>query len=268
MSYRYVAIGDSLSEGVGDLPWPDGTPRGWTDRLAGLLTLQHGPVEYANLSVRGYKTDQVRDHQLDRALGLGPDLVTITAGMNDILRPRVDFDALCAGLTELVTAFKESGAEVMFVPIPDLSDISPAGSLVDVRRRRLNAIYQQLYDRFGVLPIASSEGTVFEDPRAWAPDRLHLSQVGHERLALGAADALGIAGSSEWNTAFEQLALPRTFLTEARWWWFYVLPWLNRRLRGRSSGDGRTAKLPMLGIVESTGTKWISTPDGPAQSQM
>jgi lysophospholipase L1-like esterase len=264
MSYRYIAIGDSLSEGVGDLPWPDGTPRGWTDRLAGLLTVQHGPVEYANLAVRGYKTGQVRDHQLDRALRLAPDLVTITAGMNDILRPRVDFDALQAVLAGLVTAFRESGTDVMFVPIPDLVDVSPAGRVIDGRRRRLNAIYRQLSDQWGVVSLASTEGTVFEDPRAWAPDRLHLSQLGHERLALGAADALGLTGASGWNAALEGTRPPRTFRTEAQWWWFYVLPWINRRIRGRSSGDGRVAKLSTLSVVESAQTRWVTTTEDPA----
>ena len=52
MSFRYVALGDSQSEGLGDTPWPDGTPRGWTDRLAGYLSAQHEDFEYANLAVR------------------------------------------------------------------------------------------------------------------------------------------------------------------------------------------------------------------------
>ncbi|WP_104164393.1 SGNH/GDSL hydrolase family protein [Arthrobacter sp. SX1312] len=261
MSYRYIAIGDSLSEGVGDLPWPDGTPRGWTDRLAGLLTVHHGPVEYANLAVRGYKTDQIRDHQLDQALSFAPDLVTITAGMNDILRPRVDFDALQVSLAGLVAAFRKSDTTVMFVPIPDLTGVSPAGSVIDSRRRRLNTIYQQLADQMGVVPLASTDGTVFEDPRAWAADRLHLSELGHERLALGAADALGLAEASHWNTALEGARPSRSLRTEAQWWWFYVLPWVNRRVRGRSSGDGRTAKLPTLSVVESMETRWASTTD-------
>ncbi|GAA1130681.1 SGNH/GDSL hydrolase family protein [Arthrobacter flavus] len=263
MSYRYIAIGDSLSEGVGDLPWPDGTPRGWTDRLAGLLTVGNGPVEYANLAVRGYKTNQIRDHQLGRALSFAPDLVTITAGMNDILRPRVDFHALQASLAELVAAFKESDTTVMFIPIPNLTGVSPAGSVIDSRRRRLNDIYQQLCEQMGVVPLASTDETVFEDSRAWAADRLHLAELGHERLALGAADALGLAGASHWNTALKGERPSRTLRTEAQWWWFYVLPWVSRRVRGRSSGDGRTAKLPTLSVVESMDKRWVTT-GGPA----
>lgn len=124
---RYVAMGDSISEGVGDTPWPDGSAQGWTDRLAVLLDEQHGSVEYANLAVRGYQAGQVRDRQLAAALALAPDVVTITAGMNDILRPRVDFDELTAILSELVVSFTASGAQVLLVPVPDVTGISPAG---------------------------------------------------------------------------------------------------------------------------------------------
>ena len=264
MRFRYIAMGDSLSEGIGDLPWPDGTPRGWTDRLAGLLTIQHGPIEYANLAVRGYRTGQVRDRQLEHALSLAPDLVTITAGMNDILRPRIDFDALEAQLAGFVTAFRECGADVLFVPIPDLSGVSPAGRAITARRQRLNAIYERLGHRPGVVSLASTEGTVFEDPRSWAPDRLHLSQVGHERLALGAADALGIVGGADWNSALDGVRPPRTMRTEARWLCFFVLPWIIRRARGRSSGDGRVAKLPALSVVESAHTRWVTDTEHPA----
>ncbi|CAM4052588.1 SGNH/GDSL hydrolase family protein [Janibacter anophelis] len=84
---RYVAIGDSLTEGIGDDPWPDGTPRGWADRLAEMLAAHHGDVEYANLAVRGLRAQQVLESQVAPALAMEPDVVTLTAGMNDLLRP-------------------------------------------------------------------------------------------------------------------------------------------------------------------------------------
>ena len=163
-----------------------------------------------------------------------------------------------------MTAFRDAGAAVVIVPIPNLTGVSPAGRVIDSRRRRLNAIYDQLCEQWGVVSLASTEGTVFEDPRAWASDRLHLSPHGHERLALGAADALGLAGASDWNAALEGVRPPRTIRTEANWWWLHVRPWVGRRLRGRSSGDGRVAKLPELSIVESAQTRWASIPEDPA----
>ncbi|MGO2643182.1 SGNH/GDSL hydrolase family protein, partial [Brevibacterium aurantiacum] len=126
---RYIAIGDSLSEGVGDEPWPDGSPRGWTDRLASLLTAhygQHRAIHYANLAVRGYKTAQVVDTQIRTAIALRPDFVTLTAGMNDIMRPRVDFGALKSALIGIVEPLTAAGTKVYVVPIPNIAGVSPA----------------------------------------------------------------------------------------------------------------------------------------------
>ena len=93
MFSRYVAIGDSLTEGLGDDPWPGDVPRGWADRVAQHLTDQAGhPVHYANLAVRGQKAAQVRATQLPAALAAGPDLVTVTAGMEVPIPVRAALD--------------------------------------------------------------------------------------------------------------------------------------------------------------------------------
>ncbi|WP_340536890.1 SGNH/GDSL hydrolase family protein [Nocardioides sp. GXZ039] len=254
---RYVAIGDSLSEGVGDAPWPDGTPRGWTDRLADLLAVQHAErgLVYANLAVRGYKAAQVRDTQVAAALEMAPDVVTLTAGMNDLLRPRIDFAELRATLIDLVAPFTGAGARLVVVPIPNLTGISPAGGLLDSRRRRLNAIYEHLAQDHGMEPVTDTTGTIFEDPRAWDEDRLHLTSLGHERLAYAAAASLGAPPDFEWLAPPPGLPPRRTLRTEAAWCRQYVAPWLGRRLRGQSSGDHRIAKRPDL-------TPWQPTPAG------
>ena len=111
---RYVAIGDSLSEGIGDEPWPDGTPRGWTDRLAELLGAHHGEVDYANLAVRGQRAHEVLATQVEAALVMEPDVVTLTAGMNDLLRPRFEPDRLRATLADVrATGLAESVEEAV-----------------------------------------------------------------------------------------------------------------------------------------------------------
>lgn len=246
---RYVAIGDSLSEGVGDEPWPDGSLRGWTDRLAHLLASSH-QVEYANLAVRGYKARQIRDTQVAAAVAMKPHVVTLTAGMNDILRPRVNFDELQETLVEVVAPFTTAGARLVVVPIPDVTRISPAGSLVNSRRLKLNAIYRMLVREHGIEPITDTTGTVFEDARAWDEDRLHLSALGHERLAFAAAASLGHPFDVEWSSAPDGPSPPRTVRTDFGWWWEYTLPWIGRRLLGKSSGDGRQAKRPELAPLQ------------------
>ncbi|GAA1953372.1 SGNH/GDSL hydrolase family protein [Brevibacterium antiquum] len=249
---RYVAIGDSLSEGVGDEPWPDGSPRGWTDRLAALLTAHYGqdrPIHYANLAVRGYKTAQIVDTQVQTAIALRPSFVTLTAGMNDIMRPRVDFGALKSALAGIVEPLISAGAEVFVVPIPNIAGVSPAGRLINTRRLRLNAIYQHLVDTHRVLPLTDTTNSVFEDPRAWDEDRLHLAALGHERLACAAAAGFGLPIDFDFLGAPDGSVPPRTVSTEANWWWKHVRPWIYRRLTGKSSGDGRAAKRPDLGPI-------------------
>lgn len=248
---RYVAIGDSLSEGVGDEPWPDGSPRGWTDRLAALLADDdpQRPVHYANLAIRGQRAAQVRETQLSAARRLEPDVVTLTAGMNDLLRPRIDFGRLRSDLFAMVSPFTEAGVAVMLVPIPDIVRVSPAGRLIDARRRRLNGLYQELVDECGVLPLTETKGSVFEDPRAWSSDRLHLCAMGHERLALAAASSFGCRVDPGFLDAPEGLPPRRTIRGEVTWLRNDVLPWVGRRLRGTSSGDGRSAKAPDLSPV-------------------
>lgn len=243
---RYVALGDSLSEGVGDEPWPDGTLRGWTDRLAGLILSRRGSVDYANLAVRGYRSRQVVETQVARALDLEPDIVTFTAGMNDLLRPRFDADELRAQLVDIVRPFTSAGSRVLVVPIPDIRTVSPAGRLLGARRETLNEIYRYLAEHHGMEPPAETAGTIFEDVRAWADDRLHLSPLGHERLALAAASSLGLVEAEDWASPPEGVPPRRTIRTDAVWVNRHVTPWLGRRLTGRSSGDGRAPKRPEM----------------------
>jgi len=243
---RYAAIGDSLSEGIGDEPWPDGTPRGWTDRLAGLLAAHHGEVDYANLAVRGLRAHEVLATQVGAAVAMEPDVVTLTAGMNDLLRPRFDVEALRATLVDIVRPFTAKGARLVVVPIPDIRSVSPAGRLLARRRVLLNAIYRHLGEEHGMEPPAETSGTVFEDRRAWADDRLHLSPLGHERLAMAAADALGVPGVGAWAALPEGEVPVRSLRTEVEWARSYLGPWVGRRLTGRSSGDGVVAKRPGL----------------------
>ena len=82
----FVAIGDSFTEGLND-PAPGGGFRGWADLVAGALAAQRpGLFRYANLAIRGKLLGQVVAEQVPRAVELAPDLVSLAAGGNDILR--------------------------------------------------------------------------------------------------------------------------------------------------------------------------------------
>src|SRR5215211_343528 len=88
---RYVAIGDSSTEGLED-PDGQGGYRGWADRLAQQLAdSQDEPLEYANLAVRGLRMHEIRESQLEAALALEPDLLTVFGGVNDVIGRHCDF---------------------------------------------------------------------------------------------------------------------------------------------------------------------------------
>ena len=100
---RYVAIGDSSTEGLDD-PAGDGGFRGWANRLAEQIEASQlretgrGGLLYANLGVRGRKTREIRDQQLAPALALRPDLVTLFSGTNDMVSRRFDLATVAADL--------------------------------------------------------------------------------------------------------------------------------------------------------------------------
>lgn len=246
MFNRYVAIGDSLTEGLGDTPWPGDVPRGWADRLAQHLTDHAGhPIEYANLAVRGQKAAQVRDSQLPAALAARPDLVTVTAGMNDLMRVKVDIDAVGRDLDDMARRLEEAKVVTVLVPLPDMTGLLPIGARLKGRVDALNSTLADVAGRRGALLAPLPPRQVFGRPEAWSSDRLHLSPVGHSRFALGMLHTLGLPTPHPWDESLvpgAPIGAVQRTVGELRWWAGFAGPWIGRRLTGRSSGDGRTGK--------------------------
>ena len=72
---RYVAIGDSQTEGLWDGDDSVGI-LGFADRLAAMLDALHPGLRYANLAMRGRRIRDVLDDQLPVALAMRPDLIS------------------------------------------------------------------------------------------------------------------------------------------------------------------------------------------------
>jgi lysophospholipase L1-like esterase len=253
---RYVALGDSQTEGLGDGDDIVGL-RGWADRLAEQLA-EHCPgVQYANLAVRGRTAGQVRAEQLRPAIALRPDLATVVAGVNDLLRPRFDADEVTGHLEAMFAALTAQGACVATLTFPDVTRITPLARPISSRVVALNHRIREAALRHGVAVAETFHHEVVTDPRIWSPDRLHASPLGHERIAAAIAHALRLPGSS--NSWMHPLPPPEAptpvgwhaTAAELRWAASFLGPWLGRRLRGRSSGDGRTAKRPQLQPVHA-----------------
>lgn len=249
MYARYVALGDSQTEGLGDGDDVRGH-RGWADRLAEHLARANPGLLYANLAVRGRRAVQIRDEQLPVALELRPDLATVMAGMNDLIRPGFDAAAVSAVLEEMYEALTGAGAQVITVTFPDIGAIAPLARRFRPRVLDLNARIRDAAARHGVTLIDTYPLAYVTDARMWSVDRLHASPEGHDRFAAGVAHALGLPGSDDtWMAPLPALPTPsawRATATEVRWLATFAGPWIGRRLLGRSSGDGRTAKRPLL----------------------
>jgi lysophospholipase L1-like esterase len=193
---RFVALGDSQTEGLGDGDDVVGL-RGWADRLAEQLARHSPGIEYANLAVRGRRAGQVRAEQLAPALALRPDLATVVAGVNDLLNPRFDADEVADHLEVMFAALTGQGARVATVTFPDVARIAPLARPVRSRVGALNHRIRQAAQRHGVAVADASDHDVCTDARLWSADRLHASPLGHERIAAAIAHALDLPGSDD-----------------------------------------------------------------------
>lgn len=251
---RYVALGDSFTEGLWDAPdGPDGPMRGWADLLAGHLSARRvaagePPLEYANLAVRGRKLTPIVTEQVDDALVLRPDLVSLVGGGNDLLRPDANPDRLARQLEAAVVRLRRDGVDVLLGTgfdtwgSPMIRQIRPKVALYNVQiwsiARRHGA---HVLDVWGMRSL--------RDTRMWAEDRIHLTPAGHARVAQAALVALGLEPDEPtWDDPLAPAPpVPRLdrVRDDAHWARTHWAPWIGRRLRGRSSGDGRSPKRPL-----------------------
>jgi lysophospholipase L1-like esterase len=251
---RYVALGDSTTEGLEDLG-PDGEHVGFADRLAARIARESPALLYANLAVRGRKMGQIRAEQLEPALEMEPDLVSVVGGLNDILRPKVDLPGIAAELEEIVAVLRARGATVLGLTYPDPCAVLPAARPVRSRVLTFNDALRSIADRHG-MTLVDLERNGVVDARLWAVDRLHANAAGHARIAGSMAHALGLEPDEDpWAPMppAEPVRRPAALARDAAWLGRHMTPWIVRRLRGRSSGDGRAPKRPRLAPVAPTG---------------
>jgi lysophospholipase L1-like esterase len=225
-------MGDSFTEGVGD---PDercaGGLRGWADRVAEELSEERKDFAYANLAIRGLLLDQILDQQTEPALELKPDLITLSAGGNDMVFHRTDPDKLAAKLEAGVERLSGSGATIMLFAGPDWQHTLFLG-----RSRSRVAIFNE-----NIRIVAAAHDCLLVDlwtlprlrePRMWAPDRLHFSPLGHQTIAMQVLDTLQVQHSLQ---ALEPKAMPHSNWRDARagdlaWARDYFLPWAWQRI--------------------------------------
>ena len=249
----YVALGDSFTEGVGD---PDPTRpngvRGWADRVAEVLVAQHPEFRYANLAIRGRKMTAVLDEQVEPALGMRPDLVSMYAGGNDILRPKVDIDGIVAPYADAARRLHDGGAHLVLFTGFDLGWAPIFGHLRG-RVAVYNELVREVADEVGATLVDFWRMREYRDPRMWDVDRIHMSSLGHRHMAVAVLDALEVPHDLSLDPLPE---LPPISARERRaadraWATSHAVPWVQRRLTGRSSGDGLGPRFPALSAMSS-----------------
>ncbi|MFE3167699.1 SGNH/GDSL hydrolase family protein [Streptomyces sp. NPDC059224] len=236
-----VAVGDSFTEGMSDLQ-PDGSYRGWADVLAIRMAGRTPGFRYANLAVRGKLIRQIVEEQVDVAAAMRPDVITLVGGLNDTLRPKCDMALVRDLLTEAVERLAPACEQLVLMRSPGRQ-----GPVLDRFRPRMEELFacvDELAGRHGAVVVDLYGAPSLSDPRMWDVDRLHLTAEGHRRVAEAVWQTLGYeAEDTEWHTPMPVTAPPgwaARRVADARFTRQHLLPWIGRRLTGRSSGDGRT----------------------------
>ncbi|MFJ5269944.1 SGNH/GDSL hydrolase family protein [Streptomyces sp. NPDC088358] len=246
---RFVALGDSLTEGVGDpvgeawRGWaalladglsggvPAGLPGGVPDGVPGEATVglgggpsdgPGGSVEFTNLAVSGAQTRDVLERQTPEALALRPDVVSVVIGVNDTLRCTFDIHAVAARLDQVYAAFRDQGAVLLTACLPDPGAmLGLPGALARPlarRQRAVNAVVHALSERYGAVHVHAAEGAWLTDRALWSADRLHPGERGHRQLALRFHASLAQQGVATGPAPSAEPEFPVPTRSASLWW--------------------------------------------------
>ncbi|MGW7042624.1 SGNH/GDSL hydrolase family protein [Streptomyces avermitilis] len=217
---RFVALGDSLTEGVGD-PVGD-TWRGWAALLADGLAPADAPAEFTNLAVSGAQTRDVLERQTPAGLALRPDIVSVVIGVNDTLRCTFDIHAVAARLDQVYAAFRARDAVLVTACLPDPGAMfGLPGALARPlarRQRAVNTVVHALSERYGAVHLHAAEEEWLTDRALWSADRLHPGERGHRQLAVRFHALLAQEGLATGTAPAAEPEFPAPTRSASLWW--------------------------------------------------
>jgi len=237
---RFVAIGDSFTEGVGDAH-PDGRTRGWADLVAqGWADAGGEPIDYANLAIRGKLVWPIVNEQLERALALSPTHLSFNGGGNDVLRPRTKVAHIVDAFEQVLRRCDEEGVQLILLSGANPAQQLPMRGMIQRRGDLLSdAVEESFVGRDDVIRAFNWPDRELSTPGYWSEDRLHMNSRGHHRVAARVLGAIGHDPDPGW------WSMPPLPASGPRGWQYYrehVGPWMVRRIRRTSSGDGLEPK--------------------------
>lgn len=245
---RFIVCGDSYSEGMSD-EIIDGNYRGWADRVADVMAQANPDFTYVNLAIRGKLIRQVVEDQVPEALKYvtGRDtLVSFHAGANDALRPGFQADVVNELYKATVRAIADSGATVMLFTVLEKTGNKGKGSEIwEKRFSQFNTAVREVGSEVGAIVVDANEEHFLSDRRFLAFDRLHLNAIGHNRCAQAVLEKLSLPFDPAWRTPLPPAKKTPWVVEKAitiAWFFVFALPWIWRRIQGKSSGDGRSPK--------------------------
>jgi lysophospholipase L1-like esterase len=247
---RFIVCGDSYSEGMSD-EIIDGQYRGWADRVADEMSQHSANFTYANLAIRGKLLGQVVEDQVPEAMKMvnGKEtLISFHAGANDALRPGYDAASTIAKYQKAVREIAATGATLLlFTVLEDTGNKGRGAEVWKTRFSEFNRAVREVGAEVGATVSDANGLDFFKDSRFLAFDRLHLNQEGHWRVAQAVLEVFGYPFDAAWRTPLPT-AKPTPWIkrriTGVLWFFVFALPWIIRRIQGKSSGDGRIAKYP------------------------
>ncbi len=227
---RMVAIGDSFTEGIGDpIPGTVDGHRGWADRVAEVLGSQVEDFAYANLAVRGKLIGQIVADQIEPALALNPDLITFSAGGNDVIRPGSDPDAVAQQFEDAVARLSSQGATlVVFTGID--TEFTPVFRGIRGRVAIYNENIRAIAERYDCIVADQWALKEVQDMRFFDDDRLHYNALGHHEVARMVLRALNVPNDLQpmqpdplptltWREArANDLVWARSTMRATSWW--------------------------------------------------
>ena len=237
-----------MTEGMSD-EVVNGNYRGWADRVADELAKSNSDFTYMNLAIRGKLLKQVVDYQIPEAIKYiegKQTLVSFHAGANDVLRPNYQADLSLPQYEEGIRLLTNAGATVIiFTVIDKVEGKGKTAALWHQRFSNFNENIRKVAAKYPVILFEAKNAEFLNDRRFLAFDRLHMNSEGHRRLANAVLQGLGYEFDPNWKVAPAVAKKKNKVVrvaTNIVWVATFLIPWIWRRIRGKSSGDGRIAK--------------------------
>jgi lysophospholipase L1-like esterase len=193
---RYLALGDSVSEGVGD-DAEGVTCRSWADWLVDGLRETAPRLEYRNVALRGATCATVLDQQLPEIARLSPDLVSVTIGGNDARVAEWTAPGFEAEYSAILEAIASAGALALTATYADVEAViaQAGGTIRDSwrlyfeRMHEVNAVIRDVSARYDAC-LVDMESTAASDPRYLSSDFTHPNALAYRMIGQFALDAL------------------------------------------------------------------------------